>query len=187
MHFISNFAVQNEAGGGKNKPEVTVIFILSLEKLDSEFVNQTRPQKMALQLSEAAEGGSESEAEDQQGWGQWAWSFVPQILEDDEPVIDEVQERRKPQPSVFSLGTYAYKMSITFKVCMCKNQPRYLDREFKQQSRRGFGPNFGFPYYYLHLNTSLYTDNKFRESFSSKLSPRQSPGICFLVKTKCKN
>ena len=69
-------------------------------------------------FAETTEEGADGDDENQQGWGQWAWSFVPQILAEDEPDNDEVQERKKRTPSVFSLGTYAYKMSITFKVLM---------------------------------------------------------------------
>ena len=52
-----------------------------------------------------------------QGWAQWAWSYVPQILPEDEEDGESVlEERRKLKPVVFSLGMYAYKLTVNFKV-----------------------------------------------------------------------
>ncbi|KAL4227239.1 Vacuolar protein sorting-associated protein 13B [Mactra antiquata] len=53
----------------------------------------------------------------QQGWASWAWSYVPQILPEDEDELEpEARSPRKPPPSIFSLGMYAYKTTIKFKM-----------------------------------------------------------------------
>ena len=58
--------------------------------------------------------------ESKQGWVSWAWSYVPQILPEEEDSgsqdSDSKPVKRKSLPSVFSIGMYAYKMSVIFKV-----------------------------------------------------------------------
>ena len=55
-------------------------------------------------------------SQDQQSWSSWAWSYVPQILPEAEDEEGLNQPRRKPLTSIFSLGMYAYKLTVKFKV-----------------------------------------------------------------------
>jgi hypothetical protein len=65
-------------------------------------------------MEEESDTSSEN---NQQGWGSWMWSYVPQILpEDEEGEHGDFSIRRKPQPLVLSIGIYGHKISITFKV-----------------------------------------------------------------------
>lgn len=61
---------------------------------------------------------SDTSSENNQGWGSWMWSYVPQILPEGEEGEEQgdISTRRKPQPSVLSIGMYGHKISITFKV-----------------------------------------------------------------------
>ena len=57
-----------------------------------------------------------------QGWGSWAWSYVPQILpyeEDYDEEEDSEGEKRlpqKPQPPVLAVGLYITQITVVFKV-----------------------------------------------------------------------
>ncbi|XP_052096921.1 intermembrane lipid transfer protein VPS13B-like isoform X1 [Mytilus californianus] len=55
---------------------------------------------------------------DQQGWSQWMWSYVPQILpeNEEEGESDETTTRKKPQPPTLSIGMYGHKISVMFKL-----------------------------------------------------------------------
>ncbi|XP_048244061.1 vacuolar protein sorting-associated protein 13B-like isoform X2 [Haliotis rufescens] len=59
--------------------------------------------------------GSLSETDD--GWMNWAWSFVPQILPtDEEQEYGENRPRGKPSPPLLSIGFYVHQASVTFKL-----------------------------------------------------------------------
>ncbi|XP_063419366.1 intermembrane lipid transfer protein VPS13B-like [Mytilus trossulus] len=55
---------------------------------------------------------------DQQGWSQWMWSYVPQILpeNEEEGESDDTTARKKPQPPTLSIGMYGHKISVMFKL-----------------------------------------------------------------------
>lgn len=59
-----------------------------------------------------------SDMTQQQGWGQWMWSYVPQILPEgtEEGEDQENITRKKPVPPVLAIGMYGHKISIIFKV-----------------------------------------------------------------------
>ena len=79
--------------------------------------------------SDADRSGGDDESA--QGWGSWAWSYVPQILpyeEDYDPDGEDSEydgEKRppkKPQPSVMVLGLYVAQVNVVCKVSSMNRQ-----------------------------------------------------------------
>ncbi|XP_033726572.1 vacuolar protein sorting-associated protein 13B-like isoform X2 [Pecten maximus] len=54
---------------------------------------------------------------DDQGWAAWAWSYVPQILpSEEEEFTDSGTAPKRKSPPILSIGMYAHKASVTFKL-----------------------------------------------------------------------
>ncbi|KAL3889914.1 hypothetical protein ACJMK2_002232 [Sinanodonta woodiana] len=57
---------------------------------------------------------------DDQGWFQWAWSFVPQLVtaseEEDTEGVGNLLRKKQPLAAIFCIGFYAYKLTIMFKL-----------------------------------------------------------------------
>lgn len=52
-----------------------------------------------------------------QGWASWAWSYVPQILPSEEEELGDASTTPKQKtPPILSIGMYAHKASVTFKL-----------------------------------------------------------------------
>ena len=59
--------------------------------------------------------------EDDQGWGSWMWSYVPQILPEEEggaEGTDAEGSSRKLGPSLTAIGLYIKTAVILFKVSL---------------------------------------------------------------------
>ncbi|KAJ8322212.1 hypothetical protein KUTeg_000683 [Tegillarca granosa] len=58
-----------------------------------------------------------SPKEDDVGWAQWAWSYVPQILpSEEEELLQETKPKKKHEPLILSVGMYAHKITLVFKL-----------------------------------------------------------------------
>ncbi|KAK3589215.1 hypothetical protein CHS0354_020076 [Potamilus streckersoni] len=57
---------------------------------------------------------------EEQGWFQWAWSFVPQLVpadeEEDTEGVENLPRKKQALPAIFCLGFCAYKLTIMFKL-----------------------------------------------------------------------
>ena len=58
----------------------------------------------------------------EQGWGSWAWSYVPQLLpsdseddDDDDVTRNHGARHRKREPPILAIGAYCRKASFMFK------------------------------------------------------------------------
>ena len=71
---------------------------------------------LVLVLDEASIDEKDISPENEKGWVSWAWSYVPQILPDADELLDENFQPKKRTPHVLSIGLYAHKGTIVFKV-----------------------------------------------------------------------
>ncbi|XP_060068135.1 intermembrane lipid transfer protein VPS13B-like [Ylistrum balloti] len=77
---------------------------------DSDTQGQEEPSEEDMSVSNDPSG-------DEQGWASWAWSYVPQILPSEEEEVSEAASTpKKRSPPVLSVGMYAHKASVTFKL-----------------------------------------------------------------------
>ena len=87
-----------------------------------------------------AEGASSEDVDQAQGWGSWAWSYVPQILpyDDYDPDMEDYDGEKtvpcKPQPSVLVIGLYVAQANV-----VCKVRLNFMYYIVYLERRTGFG------------------------------------------------
>ncbi|CAH1773157.1 unnamed protein product [Owenia fusiformis] len=66
------------------------------------------------------------EGEEGEGWGSWAWSYVPAILPPGEEEQDDQSVRKKPQPLILEIGGYITKAEVVFKLSEIVQETTYF-------------------------------------------------------------